>query len=158
MLKKMTVALLMTTAIIANSGLSAQVLKPEAGVQAKVEVETKVEKVGEIAVNEAAIKQAKRLYAEADKIQTQITADQKQIKSLNSKIAANQQKVDALLVKAADIETRAYKLGKKTRQGSHVSIATIKRQYKNCVNCTTETAKNCKRVKGTHKHYYCFCD
>ena len=141
-MKKLTMALLMATAIMASGAVLAQTTK---AVSKQAEVITKETKVME-AIDEAAMQKAKKLYAEADK--------------LSAEIKAKQKKVDALLVQAADMETSAHKLGKKTMRGSHEGYATIKKQYKNCTNCRTENKKDgaCKRVKGAHKHYYCFCD
>ncbi len=50
--------------------------------------------------------------------------------------------------------------GKKCEeQGSHDSIAYIKKNYKNCSNCRTENvaAGKCSKNKKAHKHYYCMC-
>ncbi|MBP5344510.1 MAG: hypothetical protein J6Y85_05515 [Alphaproteobacteria bacterium] len=63
-------------------------------------------------------------------------------------------------VQAADMKTSSYKLGNKCQQGSHTSIDWIKKHFKNCTDCRTEDIEDgaCSRVKGDHKHYYCYCD
>ena len=54
----------------------------------------------------------------------------------------------------------APKKHKTCKQGSHVSIATIKKHYKNCTNCETQKIKagTCTKDPKAHVHYYCDCD
>ncbi len=49
---------------------------------------------------------------------------------------------------------------KQCQQGSHESIAWIKKHYKNCSSCREENIKAgaCSKNKKAHKHYYCQCD
>jgi len=49
---------------------------------------------------------------------------------------------------------------KKCKQGSHVSVDTIKKQYKNCGSCGADDIKagQCAKNNKAHKHYHCMCD
>ena len=98
-------------------------------------------------VDEKAVAKAQTLRAQAEKM-----------KSSSSK--AEQRKADALLTRAADMETNAHKLNGKCKHGSHKDIETIKKRHRNCEECHVDDIKNgdCARVSGAHKHYYCYCD
>ncbi|MBQ3695735.1 MAG: hypothetical protein II938_02035 [Alphaproteobacteria bacterium] len=97
-------------------------------------------------VDEVAVAKAKAIRAEAEKLKASAKADKR--------------KIDALLVKAADMETNAHKLGKKCMHGSHQNIATVKKNHRNCEACHVVEIKDgeCARVPGDHEHYYCYCD
>jgi len=93
-------------------------------------------------------------------VQEKRTSIEKKITTLKKSISTNSSMMEELKVRAADTKTQAVKLGKQCQQGSHESIATIKKAHKNCTACRTEDVKDgaCDRKKGAHKHYYCFCD
>lgn len=97
-------------------------------------------------VDEVAVAKAKEMRAEAERLKASGKVDAK--------------KVEALLTKAADMETNAHKLGNKCMQGSHTNIATIKKHHKNCEKCHVVEVKDgeCARRAGDHEHYYCYCD
>jgi len=177
MLKKMTMALLMTTAILAGSmSVSAketvdqnminqakkireQIATINKDIDAKKTKVTSLDKEMTTLKKEISTAESK-LATELKPKKAKVTSLSKEIATLKSDVTAQQKKVNSLLVKAADLETNAHKMGKQCQQGSHKSIDTIKKAYKNCGNCKTVDIKDgeCARVKGAHKHYYCFCD
>ena len=133
MLKKMTMALLIAATVVAGA----------ATVQAaqKESVDTK------------AVARAKEIRSQAEGLK-------KQAASLKKTATSLEDSASGLLTVAADIETNAHKLNGQCKQGSHVSIDTIKKAYKNCKQCTSVKVKDgeCARKSGAHMHYYCYCD
>jgi len=97
-------------------------------------------------IDEAAVAKAKEIYAQVEK--------------LKAMPHPNKRKINELLIKAADMETNAHKLGNKCKHGSHVSIETVKKNHRHCEECHEVEIKDgaCARVPGTHKHHYCYCD
>ncbi len=179
MLKKVTMALLMTTTILVGSMTATAADKVTVNqaemnqakkIRAQIETinkdtEAKKTKVTSLNKDLTAVKKEiatleKQFDTQVKPKKEKVTSLNKEISSLKSAISANEKKVKPLLVQAADLETRASKMGKKCQQGSHESIDYIKKHYKNCTNCRTDNIKDgeCARVKGAHKHHYCFCD
>jgi len=110
--------------------------------------------MAQVTVDEAAIERAKNIRERIATLQAEIASNKS-----NPANKAKKQQIDKLLVEAADLETRAHKMGDQCQQGSHQSISYIKQHYSNCQNCREESfPKGCPRKKGAHKHYYCYCD
>ena len=172
MLKQITFAIMLTTAIVGSKAVLAAptIAEQLATLRARIVVLEKEMKELRNDINTGKEKVA-TLHKELNALKTkeqslnsQIAAKNDEIKGWTHDLSLREDEYKRAKNNISQLESMQMAQdgvsSKKCKQGSHESHAWIKAHYKNCINCRVESIKAgaCSKNKKAHKHYYCDCD